>query len=151
MQRIAHKSYTDQLRILRSLGISDDKADADLRDVAKLGSWGKYIGNIHPERMEWLGSPIVPAPFLHRLPVKRVKADGTLTSSITELEFPIFLPHVLFAWYYKYDKQRFKELFLGDTDAQQRKALWCELKKNGKTRASLIIPCAKLQIGRSWL
>ena len=134
VNRHALKSYRDQVRLLKSLGISEDKADSDLRDLAKLGSWGKHVGNIHPELMKWLGPPTVPAPFKWRVPVRRIKPDGTAASSTVELAFPIFLPHELFAWYFNHDQQRFKELFLGETDAHQRRAFWNELKNREDPR-----------------
>ena len=38
VQMFAHKSYNDQIKLLRSLDISDDKADASLKGLARLGT-----------------------------------------------------------------------------------------------------------------
>ena len=49
VQQIAYKSWKDQKEILTKVGASNDHVQGSLERMAKLGSWGKYPGNINAE------------------------------------------------------------------------------------------------------
>ena len=124
VQRYCLKYYMDQLKLLQSVNISPDNIDASLHDLARLGTWGKHPQNIHSELLRWLGVPSAPAYFRCKLPVIKMKGDGTASKTAVLENFPIFLPHEIFSWYFHNDRQRFDKLFLGGTTSLERKQFW---------------------------
>ena len=69
-----------------------------------------------------------PAYFRCKLPVIKMKGDGTASKIAVLDNFPIFLPHEIFSWYFHNDRQRFDKLFLSETTPLERKQFWQELK-----------------------
>ena len=63
-----------------------------------------------------------------------MKHDGSADTSIITLDFTMFLPHVLFAWYYHNDNKRFSQLFSGGLDGNARKHFWRELQRRKDPR-----------------
>ena len=134
VQMHALKAYRDQVALLNSLGISEYRLAVDLRRLAKLGSWGNHTSNIHRNLCDWLGNPNCPPSFTHKVPLYKMKHDGSADTSIITLDFTMFLPHVLFAWYYHNDNKRFSQLFSGGLDGNARKHFWRELQRRKDPR-----------------
>ena len=130
----ALKAYRDQVALLNSMNISEDRIADDLRRLAKLGSWGGHKQNIHSNLCTWLGNPNCPSYFLHKVPLYKMKHDGSADTSIITEDFAMFLPHVYFSWFYHNDKRRFSRLFSGGLDGNARKEFWRELKKRKDPR-----------------
>lgn len=138
LQTTALHAYNDQLALLRSLDISEDRACAKLKALARLGNFGKQPGNVQTQLITYLGSPSTPPCHYHQVPVTILKqrtASSGEDAVATSIDFPIFLPHVLFSWMYANDKERFSSLFLGAcADDHSRKEFWRELSERGDPR-----------------
>lgn len=136
VQVLADKAYQDQTMLLRSLGISEDRADDSIYRLAKLGSFGKHSGNVHRDLMAYLGAPSTPPAMIYELPIKSLRrGPGDLPGGEMDVEFPIFLPHSLFSWYYHNRRDRFTQLFLGGVQtSEQRRQFWRELLNRGDPR-----------------
>ena len=76
VQREALQSYKDECRVLRSLGISTDRAHHTLAHLAGLGSFGKNLNNCRTELLTFLGCPSTPAPLMHKIHVKVMKVES---------------------------------------------------------------------------
>ena len=127
LQELAMKAYQDEVNLLRAHGIHEAQVHSSLKSLASLGTWGKHSGNVHSQLLAWLGEPPTPAPMKHQVPLlaQKVKGGGEV-----EIHGPlaIFLPHELFAWYYKNDRARFQHLFLGSQESQaDLKQFWKEV------------------------
>ena len=134
LQETCLKSYNDQIKLLKSLGLSEDHAHKSLHKLASLGSYGKQPHNVLPQLLTYLGSPGYPPPVTFPLYMKVLKQ-----SHQTEAEYPfkMYLPHVLFSWMYQNDRRRFLELFIGKCDtAEKRSAYWRELERRRDPRLS---------------
>ena len=106
------------------------------------GSLWKHTGNIHAQLLNMLGAPSVPPPFVHPVPgdhSKRNLASGSAASSVDEsppdVDFPINLPHAIFACYYQHDRERFNALFLGEHTTQAAvRGFWDEMESRRDPR-----------------
>ena len=134
VQEFAHKAYTDQVNLLKSLKLSPDSAAQSLKKIASLGSFGKHKHNCHAELILYLGDAHTPTPFTHDVPMVLPKPQEG-QEQIQIQKFPIFLPHVWFAHYYKDDRPNFDSLFLGNhATRQSRMNFWSELVKRKDPR-----------------
>jgi len=144
VQEISSKSHHDQKTLLVSLGLSPDLAHRSLAKLSKLGGEGKYPNHCHSELITFLGEPSMPKPLFHDIPMllakKRNKIveneeDGEVEQQEQTRKYPILLPHLVFSHYYSVDKNRFKNLFLGDCDTLDKiEEFWTELETRGDPR-----------------
>ena len=134
VQRHAMHQYTDQLRLLRTVGANPDLADKSLGALARLGTSGRYTNNINTELLRYLGDPEFPPPYSQPIPMLRLKPSGDEYGSEILCDFPIFLPHVLFNYLYTHDRARFNELYLGGLNVEARENAWNELLSRGDQR-----------------
>ena len=137
VQKYAFHAHADEVALLTSLGLSADQAHADLKHLAELGQEGRDTGNLHVQLLNYLGNAAIPPPFWHRVPMAHSKTsarDGH-DPNHRMVDFPVFLPHVVFAYYHSTHKARFEELFLGSFAAPaQRQQFWEELERRGDPR-----------------
>ena len=117
LQRLSSHALSDQHRLLSSLKLSNDFASKSLAKFASLGDSGKYEGNVKRDLLRYLGDPALPEPEFTVVPMARLKASGDEDTSVVLQSFPIYEPHVLFAWMYHHMRRRFVDLFLGGDPA----------------------------------
>ena len=141
VQVLAYESYKDQLSLLRSLGLSQDRANPVLHRLAKLCGYGKKTGNTHTQLLNYLGDPSVPPPFEMKIPIKPSKSAASKPSASSGddpatmiVDFPCYLPHALFSWYYHNNEERFRQLFLGEATGDKAVEFWTELERRGDPR-----------------
>ena len=133
VQRLAHSAVKDQVLLLRSLGANPDHTNPMLSRLAKLGNEGRNPGNCLTQMLNLLGEPNFPAPMLPRVPLLNHK--GSAGESVVVCDFPIFLPHALFAYFFTHDRTRFDRLYLGAcSTVAQRRAFWQEAVRRGDPR-----------------
>ena len=113
VQELAQKAFRDQVTLLHRVGLSEDHIDPVLCQLASMGTNGRHPGNVHPQLMTFLGTPGLPAPHIISVPVKRMKAHLGSEETVI-VDFPIFLPHVVFSHFYNHNRRRFDELFFGE-------------------------------------
>ena len=139
LQQISMHAYDDQVNLLESMNLSADRACPKLQAMARLGNWGQQPGNVQVQLLSWLGAPSTPPCMMHKVPVLVTKSRAGVAASSgadgQEIDFPVLLPHVLFAWLYDNHRDRFNKLFLG---ACPRKAdvgaFWKEMSKRKDPR-----------------
>jgi hypothetical protein len=102
-------AYFDQVALLRRLHMSADHASKNLKDFAGLGSSGRYPGNIKRDLIATLGDPQVPLPHFEEVPM--IASKGVAGDQVQEVDFPIMLPHEVFAHMYTTHPKRFANLF----------------------------------------
>ena len=112
VQSLAMKAYDDMRALVEKLGRSIDEIPSSLKDVAELGSRGRWTGNIQTELKLWLGEPSCPPPTSVPIAVKVSKPrNRTKTKQTVPCDF--MLPHILFSHLFANDRQAFDYKFLG--------------------------------------
>jgi len=76
---------------------------------------GNNPGNVNKELKAWLGEPSLPVTrFQAPFGFKYMRQGGRPTEpTISEIDLPFMLPHLVFSYMYKHDKPRFEKKFLG--------------------------------------
>lgn len=111
LQRLCHKAYNDQARLLRSLNLSTDNIDESLVAVARLGAWGKHPANVQRDLLRWLGDPQPPKAMTVIIPIKVAK-PGRLPIA-ANVETGVLLPHAEFSSLYLKNREVFNKFMLG--------------------------------------
>ena len=73
VQHQAALAYKHEEELLKSLNINANWAMTDLRNLAKLGSWGQQPNNIHHQLKNLLGEPDAPTPTMFPVEIKKGK------------------------------------------------------------------------------
>ena len=137
VQQISMHAYDDQIALLRSMQMSEDRVCPKLQALARLGQWGQQPGNVQSQLLNWLGAPRTPPAMTHKVPVLVPKKHSSSAhgSAIVDIELPFLLPHEMFAWMYDNDRDRFNQLFLGQCPSTTDiKGFWKEMTKRGDPR-----------------
>ena len=97
-----------------------------------LGSSGKQARNIEAQLLTYLGEPKTPPSQCFPVDVQTTKprdeSAGSDVQHTETIQFPMNLPHIVFAWMYKNNRQHFDQFFMGScTTPQSRRAFWKEL------------------------
>ena len=147
VQQIAYKSWKDQKEILTKVGASNDHVQGSLERMAKLGSWGKYPGNINAELKKALPPCYYAIPTKFEISMLAQKTKRDRPSKIFKAPFYIFLPHILFSHLFTEHKQRWSALFLGGKTVEQLKGFWAEVRRRCDPRLSGHPMCGR----RNWM
>ncbi len=78
---MAQLAQRDTLKLLRKTEVAggrnlQDKALESMRSVAQMGSWGRRLGNVHGEIMNFRGQPKLPATCYVNIAVNIPKPEA---------------------------------------------------------------------------
>ena len=135
VQLLAAKSYQDTAALLDRFNISHDEIPTTLKKLMSLGTNGRHPGNIAKQLVTWLGEPQFVATTNFPIRVKVTKARGG-RMSITTLDSPFLLPHLIFAHMYRNTNNKFREKFLGPEVGREARLehYWSEVERLGDPR-----------------
>jgi len=135
VQILAQKAFADESQLLAKLGAAAGHGSQSLKMLAKLGSNGRYPGNVHRELLNFMGAPETPQCFHASIHIV-VQKPRLNVSVVQEISVPFLLPHVMFNYLFQHHRHLFDELYLGKTPGGscQLKAFWMEVCKRKDPR-----------------
>ena len=136
----ADAALRDQEALLTSLGLNLNFASTSLSTLAKIGTEGKYPGSMRRDLTSALGEPPIPEVSWCRSPMHITKPlPGE--PSIQEVDIAVLLPHEMFAYMYKFERDAFNSRLLGG-DPDGLVSFWSELQKRKDPRLAGHPMCA---------
>ena len=116
LQATMRQAYDDQVALLARTGKKTrDWISDSLVGLARIGSWGRFHGNMSRDILSFLGDLETPTPFMAKIDLQITKPKPG-EPDVQEVSFPFMLPHDTFNWIYEKYPSRFTQLFYGDTD-----------------------------------
>lgn len=111
VQSLCNEAYKDQAKMLSSLGLGLANISKCLENVAALGNWGKWPGNVKRDLLRLLGEPSCPQQIEMQLPCLVAKPRGD--DAVETISVPCMAPHLVVAHLYEHHRWRFDELLFG--------------------------------------
>ena len=100
------QAHMDQQELLKRVGMNTDFACGNLRDLGGLGTSGRHKNNVRKELVHLLGETDMPEPLCEFVPMQVLKTDSGVPG-MQRVEFPVLLPHEVFAHLYHQHPCRF--------------------------------------------
>ena len=123
LQETMQHNFNDQVRLLRNLGLNTDLCCQSLKDLSKLGAHGRHPGNIKRDLVGLLGAPQVPEAYVIQAEMAIPKLNGP-GNHTQVMDFPILLPHEVFAHLHQAHPTRFGQLFLDSGNCKTLEDFW---------------------------
>lgn len=112
LQNTCLHAHRDQEKLLTDMGLSSAHTNTCLHQMARLGDWGRWKGNIKRDLLKLLVEPSAPESYVVQVPV--VLATPEQDQQFVEpVEMPFMLPHLVAGHLYQHHRPRFDEFMFG--------------------------------------